>query len=136
MQHRARQHHRTDSNIAGVTGNQQAGPYKGFWLLRTPRAWVQERQRPLSKPTSSRPSALLLQSYSSVLVWRGTEGGGVDAHRERDHKEGYLTPGNKREGAYGCCLHLIASQNTSKIAKLTAPILGLPLGVSTDVGPF
>ena len=38
---------------------------------------------------------------SSVSVWRGTEGGGVDAHRERDHKERILTPGNKREGAYG-----------------------------------
>ena len=107
MQHRARQHHRTDSNIAGVTGNQQAGPYKGFWLLRTPRARAQERHWLLPKPTSTRPSTLRLQVYSSVHVWRGAEEGGVDAHRERDHKEDYPTCGNKREGAYGCCLDLM-----------------------------
>ena len=70
------------------------------------------------KPTTSRPPALHLQPYSSVSVWRGTEGGGVDAHRKRHLNQDYLTPGNKREGAYGCCLDLIASQNTSEIAKL------------------
>ena len=42
----------------------------------------------------------------------------MDAHKERDHKEYILTCGNKREGAYGCCLDLIASHNTSEIAKL------------------
>ena len=71
------------------------------------------------KPTTTRTSALHLQFYSSISVWRGTEGGGVDAHRERDHKEDILACGNKREGAYGCCLDLIASQNTSESAKLT-----------------
>ena len=70
------------------------------------------------KPTTSRTPALHLQFYSNVSVWRGTEGGGVDAHRKRHLDQDYLTPGNKREGAYGCCLDLIASQNTSKIAKL------------------
>ena len=70
------------------------------------------------KSTTSRPPALHLQPYSSVSVWRGTEGGGVDAHRKRHLNQDYLTPGNKREGAYGCCLDLIASQNTSEIAKL------------------
>ena len=70
------------------------------------------------KPTTSRPHALHLHSYSSVSVWRGTEGGGVDAHRKRHLNQDYLTPGNKREGAYGCCLDLIASQNTSEIAKV------------------
>ena len=69
------------------------------------------------KPTTSRPPALHLRFYSSVSVWRGTEGGGVDAHRKRHLNQDYLTPGNKREGAYGCCLDLIASQNTSEIAK-------------------
>ena len=69
------------------------------------------------KPTTSRPHALHLQFYSSVSVWRGTEGGGVDAHRKLDHKEQILTCGNTREGAYGCCLDLIASQNTSEIAN-------------------
>ena len=69
------------------------------------------------KPSSSRTPALHLQFYSSVPVWRGTEGGEVDAHRKRHLEEDYLTPGNKREGAYGCCLDLIASQNTSQIAK-------------------
>ena len=54
------------------------------------------------KPTTSRPHALHLQSYSSVPVWRGTEGGGVDAHRKRHLNQDYLTPGNKREGAYEC----------------------------------
>ena len=42
----------------------------------------------------------------------------MDAHRERDHKACILTPDNKRKGAYGCCLDLIASQITSEIAKL------------------
>jgi hypothetical protein len=42
----------------------------------------------------------------------------VDAHRKRHLNQNYLTPGNKREGAYGCRLDLIASQNTSEIAKL------------------
>ena len=80
------------------------------------------RQRPLPKPITSRPPALHLQPYSSVSVWRGTEGGGVDAHRKRHLNQDYLTPSNKREGAYGCCLDLIASQNTSEIANfLTAP---------------
>ena len=46
----------------------------------------------------------------------------MDAHRKRYLKEYILTSGDKREGAYGCCLDLIVSQNTSKIAKLrTAP---------------
>ena len=36
-----------------------------------------------------------------------------------------LRPPIKREGAYGCCLDLIASQNTSEIAKYTAA--GAPL---------
>ena len=72
------------------------------------------------KPTTSRPPALHLRPYFSVSVWRGTEGGGVDAHRKRHLNQDYLTPGNKREGAYGCCLDLIASQNTSEIAKLRA----------------
>ena len=49
------------------------------------------------KPSSSRPSALHLQFYSSVSVWRGTEGGGVDAHRERHLEECILTCSNKRE---------------------------------------
>ena len=40
-----------------------------------------DRQRPLPKPTTSRTPALHLRFYSSVSVWRGTEGGGVDAHR-------------------------------------------------------
>ena len=53
-----------------------------------------------------------------MSVWRETEGGGVDAHRKRHLNQDYLTPGNKREGAYGCCLDLIASQNTSEIAKI------------------
>ena len=69
------------------------------------------------KPSTSRTPALHLQFYSSVSVWRGTEGGGVDAHRKRHLNQDYLTPGNKREGAYGCCLDLIASQNTSEIAN-------------------
>ena len=59
------------------------------------------------KPTTSRPPALHLQSYSSVSVWRGTEGGGVDAHRKRHLNQDYLTCGNKRKGAYGCCLDLM-----------------------------
>ena len=59
------------------------------------------------KPTTSRPPALHLQPYSSVSVWRGTEGGGVDAHRKRHLEEDYLTCGNKRKGAYGCCLDLM-----------------------------
>ena len=42
----------------------------------------------------------------------------MDAHRKRHLDQDYLTPGNKREGAYGCCLDLIASQNTSEISKL------------------
>ena len=41
----------------------------------------------------------------------------MDAHRKRHLNQDYLTPGNKREGAYGCCLDLIASQNTSEIEK-------------------
>ena len=59
------------------------------------------------KPTTSRPPALHLQPYSSVSVWRGTEGGGVDAHRKRHLNQDYLTCGNKRKGAYGCCLDLM-----------------------------
>ena len=59
------------------------------------------------KPTTSRTPALHLQFYSSVSVWRGTEGGGVDAHRKRHPNQNYLTCGNKREGAYGCCLDLM-----------------------------
>ena len=69
------------------------------------------------KPTTSRTPALHLQFHSSVSVWRGTEGSGVDAHRKRHLNQDYLTPGNKREGAYECCLDLIASQNTSEIAN-------------------
>ena len=83
---------------------------------------VREHQRLLPMPTSSRPSALHLQFYFSVSVWRGTEGGGVDAHRERHLEEFILTPGNKREGAYRGCLDLIASQSTSEIAKLPAQL--------------
>ena len=49
----------------------------------------------------------------------------MDAHRKRHLNQDYLTPGNKREGAYGCCLDLIASQNTSEIAKLQARSLAL-----------
>jgi len=45
------------------------------------------------KPTTSRPPALHLQFYSSVSVWRGTEGGGVDAHRKRHLEEDYPKPG-------------------------------------------
>ena len=85
------------------------------------------------KPTTSRPHALHLQFYSSVSVWRGTEGGGVDAHRNRHLEEDYLTPGKKREGAYECCLDLIALQNKSEIAKLrrrrqafARPLVGPP----------
>ena len=59
------------------------------------------------KPTTSRPPALHLRFYSSVSVWRGTEGGGVDAHRKRHLNQDYLTPSNKGEGAYGCCLDLM-----------------------------
>ena len=59
------------------------------------------------KPTTSRPPALHLRFYSSVSVWRGTEGGGVDAHRKRHLNQDYLTPSNKGEGAYGCCLDLL-----------------------------
>ena len=59
------------------------------------------------KPTTSRPPALHLQPYSSVSVWRGTEGGGVDAHRKRHLNQDYLTPSNKKEGACGCCLDLM-----------------------------
>ena len=47
------------------------------------------------------------RSYSSVSVWRGTEGGGVDAHRKRHLNQDHLTPSNKGEGAYGCCLDLM-----------------------------
>ena len=42
----------------------------------------------------------------------------MDAHRKRHLDQNYLTWCNKRKGAYGCCLDLIASQNTSEIAKL------------------
>ena len=73
------------------------------------------------KPTTSRPPALHLRFYSSVSVWRGTEGGGVDAHRKRHLEEHILTPGNKRERAYGCHLDLIASQNTSEVANCECP---------------
>ena len=59
------------------------------------------------KPTTSRTPALHLQFCSSVSVWRGTEGGGVDAHRKRHLDKDYLTPSNKGEGAYGCCLDLM-----------------------------
>ena len=59
------------------------------------------------KPSTSRTPALHLQFYSSVSVWRGTEGGGVDAHRKRHLNQDYLTPSNKGEGAYGCCLDLM-----------------------------
>ena len=69
------------------------------------------------KPTTSRPHALHLQSYSSVSVWRGTEGGGVDAHRKRHLNQDYPKPGNKRKGAYGCCLDLFVSRYTSEIAE-------------------
>ena len=41
------------------------------------------------KPSSSRTPALHLQFYSSVSVWRGTEGGGADTHRERHLEEYY-----------------------------------------------
>ena len=58
-------------------------------------------------PTTSRPPALHLRFYSSVSVWRGTEGGGVDAHRNRHLNQDYLTLSNKGEGAYGCCLDLM-----------------------------
>ena len=54
-------------------------------------------------------------------VWRGTEvkseGGGVDTHRERHLEEYILTPGNKRQGAYGCFLDLTASRYTSEISN-------------------
>ena len=60
------------------------------------------------KASSSRPSALHLQFYSGVSVWRGTDGGGVDAHREWHLEECILTPSNKGDGAYGCCLDLMA----------------------------
>ena len=56
------------------------------------------------KPTTSRTPALHLQFYSNVPVWRGTEGGGVDADRKRHLEEDYLTCG---KGAYGCCLDLM-----------------------------
>ena len=69
------------------------------------------------KPTTSRPHALHLQSYSSASVWRGTEGGGVDAHRKRHLIQDYPKPGNKRKGAYGCCLDLFVSRYTSEIAN-------------------
>ena len=42
-------------------------------------------------PTTSRAPALHLQPYSSVSVWRGTEGGGVDAQRKRHLNQDYLT---------------------------------------------
>ena len=41
----------------------------------------------------------------------------MDTHRKRDLIQDYLKPGNKRKGTYGCCLDLIASQNTSEIVK-------------------
>ena len=41
----------------------------------------------------------------------------MDAHRKRHLNQDHLTLGNKREGAYECCLDLIASQNTSEIVK-------------------
>ena len=82
------------------------------------------------------PPAIHLQFYPSVSVWCGTEGGGVDAHRKRHLNQDYLAPGNKREGAYGCCLDLIASQNTSKIAKLRRTQQGTPLTESTGVAPL
>ena len=50
-----------------------------------------------------------------------------DTHIERHLEEFILTPGNKREGAYGCCLDLIASQNTSEIAKFSHPIANCEL---------
>ena len=59
------------------------------------------------KPTTSRTPALHLQFYSSVSVWRGTEGGGADKRRERHLEEDYIPPSNKGEGAYGCCLDLM-----------------------------
>ena len=47
----------------------------------------------------------------------------MDAHRKRHLNQDYLTPGNKREGAYGCCLDLIASQNTSEITNYSDPTM-------------
>ena len=48
-----------------------------------------------------------ISSFIPASVWRGTEGGGVDAHRKRHLDQDYLTPSNKGEGAYGCCLDLM-----------------------------
>ena len=84
---------------------------------RAPPTRDRGRQRLLPKPTTSRPPALHLQPYSSVSVWRGTEGGGVDAHRKRHLNQDYPKPGNKRKGAYGCCLDLFVSRYTSEIAN-------------------
>ena len=61
-----------------------------FWAVGT-SAWTKKEKK----------------IYSSVSVWRGTEGGGVDAHRKRHLEEEHLTPSNKGEGAYGCCLDLM-----------------------------
>ena len=45
------------------------------------------------KPSTSRTPALHLQFYSSVSVWRGTEGGEVDAHRKRPSRGGLPNAG-------------------------------------------
>ena len=87
------------------------------------------------KPTSSRPRALHLQSYSSVSVWRGTEGGGVDAHRKRHLNQDYPKPGNKRKGAYGCCLDLFVSRCTSEIENCLLRKRATPVGSGTFLKP-
>ena len=73
------------------------------------------------KPSSTR-RPLYLQYYSSVPVWRGTEGDGVDTHRERHLEEYILTPSNKGEKAYGCCLDLMTCSakhlRNCEVAKL------------------
>ena len=58
----------------------------------------QERQRSLPRRAlGPPPSALHLQFNSSVSVWRGTEGSGVDTQRERHLEEHTQTPSKKAE---------------------------------------
>ena len=88
-----------------------ADPFLGIGTFCVPMPGFEEACK--LKPLSFRPSFLHL--YFSKSAWRRTEGGGVDMHRGRRLNEDYLTCGNKRERAYGCCLDLIASQNTTDL---------------------
>ena len=50
----------------------------------------------------------------------------MDAHRKRHLNQDYPKPGNKRKGAYGCCLDLFVSRYTSEIAN-SSPSRGVQL---------